>query len=79
MIEGSKPATGTWTDKLPFRKIKFYIFSKLFLSSREYKPPASFDVPEDMRITLFEWEKNSGTNRPNKLVCLSPASLSSLV
>jgi hypothetical protein len=30
------------------------------LSFREYKPPASFDIPEDLRVTLYEWDKNSG-------------------
>ena len=31
-----------------------------FLNYREYKPPASFDIPEDLRVTLYEWDKNSG-------------------
>ena len=26
----------------------------------EYKPPASFDIPEDLRVTLYEWDKDSG-------------------
>ena len=30
------------------------------LPCREYKPPASFDIPEDLRVSLYEWDKSSG-------------------
>ena len=26
----------------------------------EYKPPASMDIPEDLRVTLYEGDRNSG-------------------
>ena len=26
----------------------------------EYKPPASMDIPEDLRVSLYEWERDSG-------------------